>query len=54
MRKGEIFFIVIGVFILLVVMVAYLGATYGGIVDWTAFAGALIGIGIVLMFVSND
>lgn len=52
MRKGEIFFIVIGVFILLVVMVAYLGATYGGIVDWTAFAGALIGI--VLMVVSND
>lgn len=49
MREGVILFIVVGVLIILLIMLAYVKATYGGSAFWFAFAVSLIGIGVTLL-----
>lgn len=54
MKDLGILLTTVGVFILLLVILVYLGATYGGIVAWAAVAGALAGIGTALMIASKN
>ena len=54
MKEGGLLFIVIGVFIILLIMLAYVKATYGGTAFWLAFAFSLIGIGITLLIAFRD
>ena len=49
MREGGILFIVVGVLIILLIMLAYVKAIYGGSAFWFAFAVSLIGIGVTLL-----